>query len=89
MSDFRGTSQREGGNWGKGKKGMSWAPQPPLPTKQSICNHYSSVTFFLSWADFFPPLIPARTGVAPTTQAPSDCDLIQMERLGNRIWLAD
>lgn len=61
MSDFTGTRQREVGNRGElgggkgGRKGMSQAPQPGPPTKESMCNHYSSVSLFLSWADFFFP----------------------------------
>lgn len=33
--------------------------------------------------------VPARTGVALTTPAPPDCDLIATPGLGNHIWLTD
>lgn len=63
---------------------MSQAPQPGPPTKESMCSHYSSVSLFLSWADFFFFfLIPARTGAARTTRAPPDCDSIITEKAGD------
>lgn len=60
----------------------------PLPTKENVCAIIIHLSPFpLLGRVFFP--IPARTGVALTTQAPSDCDLIVAERQGNHIWLTD
>lgn len=70
----KGREEMEG-NTAKGKKmkkrHVMGSTSPLLPTKWSVCNHYSSVSLFLSWADFF-SLIPAKAGVALTTQELSD-----------------
>lgn len=91
MSDFTGTSQREGGNGGKKmKKRHVMGSTASTANKRKCVQSLFICLRFLSWAEFFfffPA--PAKTGLAPTTQALSVCDLIMTERLGNHIWLTD
>lgn len=100
MSDFTGTTQREGGNggnWGKKMKKRHVMGLHSLHCQQrkvcAIIIHLPPFPFFSSWADFFFCFsIPARTGVALATQAHFDCDLIMTERLGESYlvnWLPD
>lgn len=86
MSDFTGTSQREGGKLrklgeGKNKKGMG--------STASAANKRKHVQSLFIRPNPPPPPIPARTEVTPDHTSTSDCDLILTERLGNHIWLAD
>jgi len=96
MSDFAGSSQREGGNWGKKnqEKACHVLHSPHYQQKEvcAIIIHLSpfplQYTFF-STSSSSSSL--AEAGAAPTTQALSDWGLRPMEILGmgNDIWLSD
>lgn len=85
MSDFTGTSHREGGNGrNRGKKmkkmHVTVSAASTANKRKRVQSLFICLPFPLRGRFFFPA--PARTGAAPTTQAPPDCDLIMMEKAG-------